>query len=129
KQSQIPIVLDARALDGVGIGADTPITALIEGVTLRSALRLMLEELALTFVARDDVLLITTCEEAETRLSATAFVVRDLIDAPYRGDRDANDLIELITHAVAPDTWTQVGGAGSICYLEALDALVIAQTD
>ena len=39
----------------------------MKGITLRSALRLMLHELSLTYIIQDEVLLITTPEEAESR--------------------------------------------------------------
>jgi hypothetical protein len=58
--------VDNRALEDVGIGSDTPITRNLNGITLRSALRLMLKDLDLTYVIRDEVLLITTAEEAES---------------------------------------------------------------
>ncbi|MBL7039805.1 MAG: hypothetical protein ISR77_14305, partial [Pirellulaceae bacterium] len=59
-QHGINIELDAGELDNVGIGTDVPITRNLKGITLRSALRLMLKDLELTYVIRDEVLLITT---------------------------------------------------------------------
>ena len=53
----------------MGIGTDTPVTKNLKGITLRSALRLMLRELSLTYIIKDEVLLITTPEEAESQLS------------------------------------------------------------
>lgn len=60
----IEIQLDQRTLDDVGIGTDTPITRSIAGVKLRSALRLLLADLDMTYIVRDEVLLITTRESA-----------------------------------------------------------------
>jgi len=62
----IEIQIDKKALDDVGIGSDTPITKNLKGISLRSALRLTLRELDLTYVIQDEVLLITTPEQAET---------------------------------------------------------------
>ena len=76
---QIEIQIDQRALDDVGIGTDTPITRNLKGITLRSALRLLLRDLDLTYVIQDEVLLITTPEEAETRLSTKVYPVADLV--------------------------------------------------
>ena len=56
----IEIQIDEKALADMGIGSDTPITRNLKGITLRSALRLMLKELDLTYVIRDEVLSITT---------------------------------------------------------------------
>jgi len=44
----IEIQLDTKALGDVGIGSDTPVTKNLKGITLRSALRLMLHDLNLT---------------------------------------------------------------------------------
>ena len=40
---KIEIQLDKKALDDVGIGTDTPVTINLKGISLRSALRLMLQ--------------------------------------------------------------------------------------
>jgi len=75
----IEIQIDTRALEQVGIPTDTPITKNLKGVSLRSALRLMLRELDLTYVIEDEVLLITTPEEAEQKLTTKVYPVADLV--------------------------------------------------
>lgn len=75
----IEIQVDNRALEDVGIGSDTPITRNLKGITLRSALRLMLKELDLTYVIQDEVLSITTPEEAESQLLTKVYPVADLV--------------------------------------------------
>jgi hypothetical protein len=75
----IEIQMDKKALDDVGIASDTPITRNLKGISLRSALRLLLRDLDLTYVIQDEVLLITTPEEAETRLSTKVYPVADLV--------------------------------------------------
>ena len=62
---RIEIQIDTKALNDVGIDPTTPITKNLKGISLRSALKLMLRELELTYVIQDEVLLITTPEEAE----------------------------------------------------------------
>jgi ferric-dicitrate binding protein FerR (iron transport regulator)/tetratricopeptide (TPR) repeat protein len=66
----IEIQVDKKALDDVGIANDTPITKQLKGISLRSALRLILRDLDLTYVIQDEVLLITTPEEAESSLTS-----------------------------------------------------------
>jgi hypothetical protein len=85
----IEIQLDTRALDGVGIGSDTPITRELKGVSLRSALRLMLKDLDLTYVVKDEVLQITTPEEAEANLVTKVYPVGDLV-LPISNQAGAN---------------------------------------
>ena len=75
----IEIQIDQGALEDVGIGSDTPITRNLKGISLRSALRLMLRDLDLTYVIQDEVLLITTPEEAETQLATKVYPVADLV--------------------------------------------------
>jgi hypothetical protein len=76
---QIEIQLDRRALDQVGIDSGTPITKNLRGISLRSALRLMLRELDLTYLIKDEVLLVTTPEQAETELTVKVYPVADLV--------------------------------------------------
>ncbi len=57
---KINIVLDKKALDNVGIGADTPINCHLANVPLEPALNLMLRQLDLTWTIHQRVLLITT---------------------------------------------------------------------
>jgi hypothetical protein len=76
---KIPIEIDIKALDDVGLSTDVPVTRNLKGITLRSALRLMLREMDLTYVIRDEVLLITTPEEAESKLTTKVYPVADLV--------------------------------------------------
>jgi DNA-binding CsgD family transcriptional regulator len=68
-----------QPLVDAGLGSDTPVTRNISGITLRSALRLMLGEMDLTYVIRDEVLMITTKTEAENMLSTKVYPVGDLV--------------------------------------------------
>jgi len=84
----IDIQINTRALEEVGIATDTPITKNLEGVSLRAALRLILRELDLTYVIEDGLLLITTPEEAETKLIAKSYDVSRFVlplDNRYQG--------------------------------------------
>ncbi|HRX78020.1 MAG TPA: VWA domain-containing protein, partial [Pirellulaceae bacterium] len=75
----IPIFIDTKALDDFGIDTGTPITRSLKGITLRSALRLMLSELELTYIIKDEVLQITTPETAEAQLVTKVYPVGDLV--------------------------------------------------
>ena len=48
--------LKVRKIEDAGITTDTPITKSLKGITLKSALRLILKELEMTYVIRDEVL-------------------------------------------------------------------------
>lgn len=75
----IPIQLDMPSLEDVGLSADEPVNVNLKNITLRSALRLMLKQMQLTYVIRDEVMIITTPEEAETELIAKVYPVADLV--------------------------------------------------
>jgi hypothetical protein len=76
---KIEIQLDTKALEDAGAGSDTPITKNLKGISLRSALRLMLGGLDLTYVIKDEVLLITTPEKASSELVTKVYPVADLV--------------------------------------------------
>ncbi len=76
---EIPIEIDATAMTELAIDTSTPINRTIKGVSLRSALRLMLKDLGLTYVIQDEVLLITSPETAETNLITKVYPVGDLV--------------------------------------------------
>ncbi len=133
KQFGIEIQIDRRALEDVGIGTDVPVTKRLKAVTFRSALRHLLRDLDLTCVIQDEVLLITTPETAESRIEAAVYPIGDLAAEPsLRGDdpHGLEALIDLITAAVRPTAWDDVGGPGSVFGITAGQApvLVVDQT-
>ena len=86
---QIEIQIDEKALKDVGIDSKTAVTKNLSGISLRSALRLMLKEMDLTYVIRDEVLLITTPEEANAKLVTKVYPVADLV-LPINSGAGAN---------------------------------------
>jgi hypothetical protein len=76
---EIEIQLDSKALADTGIDSSTTVTRNLKGISLRSALRLLLGELDLTYVIRDEVLLITSKTEAENIVSTRVYPVADLV--------------------------------------------------
>jgi len=77
----IPIVINSKKLDEAAVGIDTPVTKSLKGISLRSALRLMLAELELTYLIDDEVLQITTPDDANSpdRLTTKVYPVGDLV--------------------------------------------------
>lgn len=95
----IEIQLDQRALDDVGIPADCPITRNLKGLTLRSALSLLLRDLDLTFVVVDEVLLITTPEVADAMMETRVYSLY------WLSDFEPEELAKVIQNTIACDTW------------------------
>ncbi len=121
----IPVVIDVKALEDFGIDARTPVSITLKGIRLRSALNLLLGNLELTFHIRNEVLQITTPEEAGANLSTRFYPVSELLPE----SKDGKVLVELITTMIAPDSWDSLGGPGAIIYMDHIEALVISQTD
>jgi hypothetical protein len=133
----IEILLDRKALDEVGIPSDCPITRELKGVSLRSALRLILRDLDLTFVVVDEVLLITTTKVADTMMETHVYGLH--------GDLarfESEEVAEVIRNTIRPDTWrsgdspgkksSSAGGASKVPQRAGVEALpgclVITQT-
>jgi hypothetical protein len=139
QKHEIQIQLDTKALTDAGVGTDTPITATLQGVSLRSLLRLMLGQLDLTYVVGDGYLLITSKTEAENMLRVKVYPVRDLVtlDSEFRpplpddrrGGEDYGRLINLIQSTVAPTTWDEVGGPGSVQEYRNSHSITFTQTE
>ena len=75
----IEIQIDTKALEDASIGGDTPVTRNLKGITLKSALRLMLGGMDLTYVIKNEVLMITTPEKAGNELVTKVYPVADLV--------------------------------------------------
>jgi len=134
---KIPIQIDTAALDAIASSPEVEVTLTVNDVSLRSALDLMLRSAGaegLTYVVDDEVLLITTQEEAEKRLEVRVYRVDDLNISkpwPYPGATayaDFNSLIDLIASCVERESWMDNGtGEGEIQpYGDGL--IVISQT-
>jgi|GEM_PF-2159718 len=109
----IPLVINFQKLEEAAIPRDLPITKRLSGVSLRSLLRLMLSELELTYLFEDGALVITTPDHASAGgLMLVAYPVHDLVGQGPQ--RDYDPLIELITTAVHPQSWDEVGGPSSL---------------
>ena len=77
--TKIDIVLDKKALADIGMPSDLPMTVSLRGISVRAALDLILRNLNLTWVVRDEVILITTPEEADNWIETRVYDVSDLV--------------------------------------------------
>jgi hypothetical protein len=128
----VQIVLELGALEEAGVGTDTPVTANLRQVTLPVALALVLEPLDLTYVIRDEVMLVTTAEVASQELPTVVYPAADLLQYGQpqvgTGQQDFDTLIEVITTSVLPNSWDEVGGPATISESAATSSLCISQT-
>ncbi|HBI41705.1 MAG TPA: hypothetical protein DDY78_02480, partial [Planctomycetales bacterium] len=182
----INIYVDQLALDQEAVSLERPVSVKLENVSLKSALNLILKQVHLTYIIKDEVLQITSESAARGKLERKTYQVADLVipipnsagppalqtganpyPTPYAptpvqgpgglppgmavgsaasGSPFASDggnsyvrksyatqtreeqLIRLITNAVEPRSWSDLGGAGTIDYHPLTMGLVINQT-
>lgn len=75
----IPIVLSTKKLEEAAISLETPVTVSLKQISLRAGLRNMLGELGLTYLIKDEVMQITTPEDAGSQLITKVYRVGDLV--------------------------------------------------
>ena len=79
QRHEIPILLDP-AVEVAGTPPDSPISVPpLGGIPLRSALNIILKPLNLTYVIQDNVMYITTVEDAQSRLQTRVYPMGDLV--------------------------------------------------
>ena len=79
-QAKVPIHVDLIGLESESVGTDTPVTiSLDQTISLKSALKLLLEPLHLDYVIRDEVLKITSPELVQGEVYSVSYPVADLV--------------------------------------------------
>jgi hypothetical protein len=122
----IPIQLDKPALEEAGIGTDSKVTIALHNISFRSALKLMLRTLQLTWVVQDEVLMITTKESAEKDIDTCVYNVQGLVDDS--DPKSVKALIDVIYSCVQADTWAANGGGQAEVRPLPSGLLVVSQT-
>ncbi len=77
--SGVNVVADKSALDDAAINLEQPLTLKVEDMSLKSALNILLKQVRLTYVIRDEALQITTENEARGKLKMVTYPVADLV--------------------------------------------------
>ncbi len=99
-QHDITIVL-TKKIEDAGVQPDQPVTRSLKQISLRSALRLLLSDLNLTYMVKDEVLKITTIEDAQSpeNMSTKVYPVGDLV-------------VPISNNSILGGLLGQLGGAG-----------------
>lgn len=126
QEHDLQAALFHKKLEESGVSRNSPITLRLKDVSLRSVLVAVLDPLDLGFVIRNDMLLVTSWEDAELELAAIAYPVHDLVAGKAGPDFDS--FIELVTCTIEPATWNDVGGPGAIVGVSR-GWLIVDQTD
>ncbi|QDU92769.1 hypothetical protein [Lignipirellula cremea] len=154
KAHGVNILLDEQALHGIGIGGDVRIRFPLQKLTLRSALNRILADLELTWMIRDEAILLTTPDVVDDHQQPALYDVHDLVTPPpanafpllvaplalplsvapqdvKEAMLDFDPLVELITSTVSPDAWPEGTGPSSVLGEEfgGRRLLILEQTD
>ena len=141
KKLGYPVQLEITALEAIGVDPKTRLSVNIQDGSLAGCLRRTLAELDLTYIIRDDALLITSFEGAEANPAVEVYDISDFVDAQakrlfasHAHRRSAESeivLIEVIYGSIHPDAWDNVGGLGTIEVLMLGDSvsLIVTQTE
>jgi len=125
EQTQVPMLLDRRSVEDAGVAVDTPLTATHNDTALHDVLTMALKDLDLTYTVTDDVLLITAPDFESYHLTWAIYPVGDLVTA----GRSADELVQMLTTTIAPQSWEEVGGPGVVRGIRGVtQALVITQS-
>ncbi len=122
------IVLDPKALAEVGLTSASPVTLSMKQVKLRTALKLLLKPLGLSYRLEDEVILITGPEAAGAKAPyPKTYYVGDLLIKPstqkqtgttpaagVQSKIDMAPLMDLIAFSVARGTWQVQDGYGHV---------------
>ncbi len=109
----LPMLIDRRALDEIGLSDDAPVTLTIAGVKLQSALNIMLSDLDLVVTVRGETLLVTTAESESLKLLGRIY----WLESTGIAAGDYQTIVEMIQSSIEPDTWEEMGGPSTIAPL------------
>src|SRR5947209_2786940 len=143
-QMKRTIILDKNALDEGQITYDTPVTCSFKTpVATRTALRVMLNSLNLTYVVRDGIIQVTNAARAKDVMVTRSYYIGDLVtglgtfnSAPQLGQpqdqaqlaANVQVIVEMITLSIDPSSWMGKGGLGVMGYNIQTQSLIIRQS-
>ena len=119
----LPIVIDKRALEEIGLTSDAPVTCEFGEIPTQDLLSKMLRDLDLTMNFQDNLLTVTTLEAADTDLLGRIYWLEGLNVA---GDYDS--LINLIQTTIEPEAWEAMGGTSTMSPFPAKRPAIVINT-
>jgi hypothetical protein len=134
---KIEVQLDGNAIRDVAIDPTaTPVDLTIKNVALRSALDLTLSPFNLTYVIKDEVLLVTSKDKAATMLETRLYDVRDIVVRIVREGENHSEIVtfdplmDAVRMTVNPQTWDTNGGPCSLMSFNSngICGLIVVQT-
>jgi hypothetical protein len=129
----IAILIDLVDLQNVGMDPEAPINLELNGISLRSGLKHLLEPLNLGYAIEREVMVIKTRETLSREFISRTYPVGDLVERSGTEDgflspeTQGGELVEVLRTAIGKSAWDPETDAG-IIYSPRSQALVIRQT-
>jgi len=122
-----PIFVDKAAMEAAEVTYETRVTVEVKGVTARSLLRKVLNDLGLAYIIKGEALQVVTPQVARETMSTRVQYIGDLMFAFTKAQRlfQAAQLIDMIQNTVDPPAWQVNGGLATITYNDITRSLVI----
>lgn len=98
----LEILIDKQALQDEGVAIDQQITLVMTGISLKSVLSMILEQHALDYMIKNEVLVITTAAKVREHFETRVYDISRLKGVT------PSELDQIIRSTIAPDTWTPV---------------------
>jgi hypothetical protein len=132
-RSGVNLLLDPGGLRDEGVTQETEISVTANDVRLATLLDQILTPLHLDFAVANDLVRITGRKRAKGEIISVSYPIRDLAMRLENGRNvpdaeDAANLIDTITSTIAPGSWEERGGPGSVTFSEKSISLVVRQT-
>ena len=121
-EQKLVVLLNNSSLSEIGVLPSEPISDHLDNGPIYLLLN-RLRSLNLAWYFENDIVHITSAEDAESRLTTLSYNVGDLLDSDYEQD----NLAQVIERIVAPESWEDVGGAAALTFLG--DVMFIRQTE
>jgi hypothetical protein len=102
QQQQFNLVFDHSALQDEGLDPSSPISIELLGVSMKTGLQLILEQVGLAYYVRDDVVMITSKSAMEERLVTRLYPIADLLTG---GVDSPDQIIESLLRGVGESQW------------------------
>jgi hypothetical protein len=130
KRHGINITLANLAIEASGQDPDVLITRNLKGISLGSALHLMLQDVELTYSINYESLVIAPRNYPRITIETRVYPVRDLVETVGPDGKamfDFDNLMKAVTETIEPESWKACGGKGTIAAVPASNALTCYQ--
>jgi hypothetical protein len=150
------IALDPESLRDAEVSYDSPVTMSAKGVTVRTVLRKVLNDLGLSYVIEPELINVVSAQKAREKMVVRSYYVGDLLAGLNSIDtsrlppafqlrlplnaaavpqiqaaqlaQSVKELVEMVETSVDPQSWRSNGGSGTIFFHAPSLSLVVKQS-